>query len=123
MFPFLYTTNNIEYPLSGDVTQDISSAFISTMKGVPAVEKEVVTRVASYGDQLGTLTDAVLAIAHAKGVRGKEIRKLSRIADAVEDVKEDFKAELRTRAEVALEQLKKADPETYRKVIAKAYKY
>lgn len=120
MFPFLNATTNIEYPLSGDVTQDISSAFIARMKGVPELEKEVVTRVASYGAQLGTITDAVLSIAKAVGASGEEIDKLSQMAKDVDSAKAESKVELRVRAETALRRLKDVDPKEYQKLIADA---
>ena len=76
MFPVLINSPVIEYPLSGNVTQDISPAFFAAMKGIPEVEREVVTSVASYGSQLSTLADAVLAVAEAAGVKGPAVEKL-----------------------------------------------
>ena len=62
MFPFVYSPT-YEYPLSGDVVQGISPNFFFEMEGIPEVEYEVTTTVASYGKQLGKLTEAVLALA------------------------------------------------------------
>lgn len=117
MFPYFYTTNNIEYPLSGDVTQGISAAFIGTMKGLPDFERKVVTDVASYGDQLGTLTDAVLQLAERQGVTGDKITRLEETAKKIEDMKADYKSELRNRAVLALRKLEAADEGLYQDVL------
>jgi len=116
MFPFLVNTDNFEYPLSGDVTQDISPAFISAMKGVPEIEWEIVTSVASYGDQLGALTDAVLELARAAGVEGEKLSKLQEIADGVEAAKKRAKGALKARAEASLRRLEQVDPEAHKKL-------
>ena len=120
MLPFFVNTNNYEYPLSGDVTQDIAPAFFAAMNGTPEVEKEIVTKVASYGDQIGALTDVVLALAKAQGVKGEEVDELHRIASEVQGIKETVKADLRARAEAAMKRLKAADPDEYAKMIAAA---
>ena len=46
MFPFVYSPT-YEYPLSGDVIQGISPSFSFEMEGIPEVEYEVCTTVAS----------------------------------------------------------------------------
>lgn len=46
MFPFIYSPT-YEYPLSGDVVQGISPVF-GDIEGIPEVEHEVVTTVASW---------------------------------------------------------------------------
>lgn len=111
MFPFLFNSPIIEYPLSGDVIQDISPSFINAMKGVPEVEWEVVTEVASYGKQLGKLTEAVLALATVAGADGKEIDAVREIVEEVAAAKVRVKDKVRARAEQALADLKKIDPE------------
>ncbi|MEM9318979.1 MAG: hypothetical protein AAGA70_08215 [Pseudomonadota bacterium] len=62
MNPFLAYAPKIEFPLSGDVTQDILPGWFSQMKGLPEIEREIVTSVWGYGSQLGTLTDALLEV-------------------------------------------------------------
>ena len=87
MFPFVYAPT-YEYPLSGDVTQGISPQFGVEIEGIPEVEHEVVTTVASYGKQLGKLTEAVLALAKkADMLEAPEIVALAEIAEGVETAK------------------------------------
>ena len=119
MFPFLVNAPTIEYPLSGDVTQDISPRFFAAQHGIPEIEREVVQSVASYGDQLGALTEAVLALATAAGVEGDAIAEVERIAAEVADAKARVTKGLRARAEMVLKRLEKVDPEGFRKVTGK----
>lgn len=98
MFPFVYAPT-YEYPLSGDVSQGISPVF-GEIAGLPEVEHEVVTTVASYGTQLGVLTDAILALAKkAKMLDAAEIVALQALADEVADAK--IRARDAARARVA----------------------
>ncbi len=86
MFPFLYAPT-YEYPLSGDVVQGISPSFSWDMEGIPEVEYEVCTSVASYGKQLGKLTEAVLALAEKIDLEGPEFDALRDIQSGVEAAK------------------------------------
>ena len=116
MFPFQFNTT-FEYPLSGDVAQSISPAFFAAMKGVPEIERAVVQDVASYGDQLGTLTEVVLQLAKNAGLKSDEVKDLKDIANKVEDKKTEVRQGLRERAEMVLRRLETADPEAYRELI------
>lgn len=98
MFPFVYAPT-YEYPLSGDVTQGISPSFGQEIEGIPEVEYEVITTVASYGTQLGKLTDAVLALAEKIDLDGPEVTALQEIADGVEEAKHRAREAVKTRAE------------------------
>ena len=98
MFPFVYAPT-YEYPLSGDVTQGISPSFGQEIEGIPEVEYEVITTVASYGTQLGKLTDAVLALAEKIGLESSEISALQEIADGVEEAKHRAREAVKMRAE------------------------
>ena len=85
MFPFTFAPR-FEYPLSGDVTQAIAPSLLD-IAGVPEVEHEVITTVASYGKQLGKLTEALLAVADKIGLEGDEVDDLREIADGVKEAK------------------------------------
>ena len=107
MFPFIYSPT-YEYPLSGDVVQDVSPVF-GDIEGIPEVEHEVVTTVASYGKQLGKLTEAVLALAEASGVKGAEIDAMREIAEGVEAAKRRAAEAVRARAEAATARAEKLE--------------
>ncbi len=106
MFPFIYSPT-YEYPLSGDVVQGISPNFSFEMEGIPEVEYEVCTSVASYGKQLGKLTEAVLALAEKTGLDGKEIDAVRTIAAGVEEAKLRARDAVALRAEKAAERAAK----------------
>ena len=100
MFPFVYSPT-FEYPLSGDVVQGITSSFTWDIEGIPEVEYEVCTSVASYGKQLGKLTEAVLALAGKIGLEGEEIEAVREIVREVEGAKLRVRNAVRARAEKA----------------------
>jgi hypothetical protein len=75
MFPFTYSPT-YEYPLSGDVVQDIETSWFARMKGVPEVEYEIITEVWSYGEQLGCLTDVLLEVVDEMGLESPAVTKL-----------------------------------------------
>jgi len=52
----------VHYPLSGAVDQDISPTLLA-QSGNPGVERAVLENVASYGSQIGALSEVVLALA------------------------------------------------------------
>jgi hypothetical protein len=108
MFPFVYSPT-YEYPFSGDVTQGISPSFSWEIEGIPEVEYEVVTTVASYGKQLGKLTEAVLALAEKTGLEGEEIEAVRKIAAGVEEAKLRARDAARARAEKAAERAEKLE--------------
>ncbi|MEM9707995.1 MAG: hypothetical protein AAF871_04330 [Pseudomonadota bacterium] len=85
MFPFIFSPT-IEYPLSGDVVQDIAPVVSWRYVGIPEVEDDVYCNVASPGKQLGKLCDAVLLLAETAGLTAEEheaIRDLEEIAAGV----------------------------------------
>ncbi|MEM7643012.1 MAG: hypothetical protein AAF366_10835 [Pseudomonadota bacterium] len=100
MFPFLFAPQ-IHWPLSGNVVQDIAPSFNHEIEGIPEVEYEVVTSVASYGTQLGILTDAVLALAAKAGEDGPEIAAVRELASGVEAAKGRALEAVRARAVAA----------------------
>lgn len=108
MFPFVYSPT-YEYPLSGDVVQGISPNFFFEMEGIPEVEYEVTTTVASYGKQLGKLTEAVLALADKIGLECAEVDSVREIAAGVEDAKLRARDMVRARAEKSAERAARLD--------------
>lgn len=108
MFPFVYAPT-FEYPLSGNVSQGISPSFGYDIEGIPEVEHEVVTTVASYGKQLGKLTEAVLALADTIGLDGPEVDAVREIADGVDKAKLRARDAVRDRAEKMAERAEKLE--------------
>jgi len=113
--------SDFKLPLSGDVTQTINpwNMFfdpVGSQFGLvninmgnssnPAVEAEVLSKVASYGKQLGRISDALEVLLkhfHPKEAltesEKKAIRSLTRMLEEIADVKESHsKAESGTKS-------------------------
>src|SRR5215475_5683790 len=81
-------------PLSGDVNQRITAPWFSpsltvNYAGDPIIEDRVVTEVASYGRQLGWLTEIALALAQGKPPPAKTVQSLENASAAIESIKKD----------------------------------
>lgn len=105
-------------PLSGDVNQDykpVTTWFSPQLEvnfaGDREIETEVVSGVASYGKQLGTLIDAVLEL--ADGEKGEALVKLKALAEQVEKIKQEHAAKLELRVRADLKKLQKQDPAAF----------
>ena len=104
---------NLTMP-SGDVWQKFGASFLSPQvtvnyAGNPTIERDVVGDVASFGRQLGILSEAVLELA-GPGLDGpamKALRDLVGKVDAVKERRKDSAAEV---ARDALETLRKVAP-------------
>jgi hypothetical protein len=107
---------------SGDVAQSFGSAFFSPQfevnyAGVPSVEREIISDVASFGKQLGILSEAILEI--TDGGAGDKVERLRRLVCEVEAVKKRHKRDLQIEAEDALRRLKVADPSAFKSLVAR----
>ena len=108
----------VHWPWSGSVAQDISPSLLFK-SGDSDTEVRVLREVASYGKQIGKLTEVLLAIAKVvpKGTLGDEVTKtvaeLQCMADNIERIKNDQKALPDTieGARALLNDLKKAFPD------------
>jgi hypothetical protein len=110
------------FPLSDAVNQRITAPWFSpniTVKyaGDPVIEDRVVTEVASYGKQLGWLTDVVLAMAKDKQIPVEDLDKLEKAAAAIAAIKRDVNRSSLELANAALDKLKHDDPHGYRRLI------
>jgi hypothetical protein len=115
MWPFsLFAPGNLNQPILpgwsfGNVTVNYA--------GNAEIEQDVVSKVASYGKQLGILTDAVLKLAnrpvqHKPGEAEEDpIERLHAIAERISDLKELHKATLLREARNAMERLAKDNPD------------
>lgn len=109
-------------PLSGDVTQDISpftNLFSPQIElnfaGNRKIEQKVITEVASYGKQLGILTEALLELAGDN--TSPEVERLKELNEEIAKVKEQTTDELENSAKEALDCLKEADPKALQRIL------
>lgn len=118
-------TRAVYLPLSGPVVQDIAPEthwFSPTLEfniaGNRRIEADVVANVASYGKQLGIVTEALLALAgEASEADTPEVKRLRALAARIETRKDRHKADLAETAQRALEDLEQADPAAYARLI------
>lgn len=109
-------------PFSGDVTQDIAPntswlcpQFEINFAGNHRVESEVVADVASYGTQLGALSEAVMELAN--GEKGEAVDRLKTLMDQIEEIKDRHEVGLEKKIKAELDQLKKRDPKTLKRLL------
>jgi hypothetical protein len=79
----------VHWPLSGSVAQDIHPSLL-VKAGDDETELRVLREVASYGRQIGVLSDLLLALAsgpHAKALGPEGTHALEQLQRMVEDVK------------------------------------
>jgi hypothetical protein len=113
-WPNLAPTN-----LNQPILPDFSLQHITVnYKGDPAIEKDVAANVASYGKQLGIITEAVLALARDEADNSEPIKRLRRIADEIEKIKRQHRSDLAAAAREAMESLAEKDPAAARRIAA-----
>jgi hypothetical protein len=117
LFPLfrLPMAGNFLQPIA-PVTSWFSPTFEVNYKGDPAVEREVVTSVAGYGSQLGTLIDAVVESAH--GENGPAMRQLRALKKDIDSIKDKHGDDDASRARSALSALAASDPQALKAIIA-----
>jgi hypothetical protein len=115
-WPFGTMTGTAPGQLNQPILPDWSLQRIDVnFAGDIGIEKEVVANVASYGKQLGIITDAVLAL--ASGHQADEsIKRLREIADEVEKIKKERERSLADQARAAMEKLAKLEPDMARQI-------
>lgn len=92
---------------------------VNNFAGEPTIEKDVVENVASYGKQLGILTEAVLALAgDAPEERSARIERLRGIAAQIDAVKVERNEDLVASARRAMESLAKINRSAARSIAA-----
>lgn len=114
--PFVF----FKAPWSGDVWQRINSGWFSptfNFAGDAKIEERVVSEVASYGKQIGWLSEIALAQTRGEKPAVETVAKLIKAVNEIEEIKAaESSSALRTAVD-ALERLKTVDPEQYRKLI------
>jgi hypothetical protein len=130
MFPWLwFWSPTLHLPFSGSVAQQIEPDTQWFFAGIPAqagngqIEKKAF-EVASYGSQLGWITEVLLAQASPGSVDAAQaagaLRKLEQAHAQIEVVKKQSRAELAEAASAALARLQQADPAAYERLLASA---
>jgi hypothetical protein len=110
------------WPWSGDVAQRIMASWFSpsltvNYAGDPAVEDRVVTEVASYGKQLGWLTEIAIALANRQPVPAETLDRLEKAAKDIAAIKEQVGVSAVEAAKDALDRLERHDPAQYRNLL------
>jgi hypothetical protein len=83
------------------------------------IEREVVEQIASYGKQIGIITDAVLTLAGQPPRTGEDaIARLKAIAEKVEELKNRHKSSLADDARDAMERLAEVDARRAQRIAA-----
>jgi hypothetical protein len=109
-------------PWSGDVAQRIMASWFSpsltvNYAGDPAVEDRVVAEVASYGKQLGWLTEIAIALANRQPVPAETLDRLEKAAKDIAAIKEQVGISAVEAAKDALDRLERHDPAQYRNLL------
>jgi len=109
-------------PLSGDVNQRITAPWFSpsltvNYAGDAVVEDRVVTRVASYGRQLGWLTEVALALARNQPLPEETLRRLEQASREIETIKKEARVSALQQAGEALDRLKREQPPQYAELL------
>jgi len=123
MYPWLpWMSAFARQPFGGDVSQAISPLtnwFSPTIEfdfaGDQHIEADIVANVASYGRQLGAITDAVLAL--ARDDTSPPVTRLKDLAEQIEASKRRRRKSLEEDAKRSLETLRKTDLEAFLRVL------
>jgi len=73
------------------------------------------TDVASYGKQLGILSEAVLEI--ADGQKGEAVARLQKLVDQIDKIKSQHEDKLEQKLKMDLDQLKDQNPEVLERLL------
>ena len=109
-------------PLSGDVNQRITAPWFSpavtvNYAGDPVIEDRVVTEVASYGKQIGWLSEIALALANHQPPPAETVRRLEEATQKIDAIKKEVQQSSLDAASSALDRLQRDDPEGYQKLL------
>ena len=121
MFPWFWLwAPQLQFPFSGSVAQRIDPdttwffGGIRPQAGDGRLEQQIHEQVASYGRQLGLLTEVLLGLAGSEQVgperAGESLKRLEDIRAEVETLKRQEDAQLARDAAAVLEQLARRDP-------------
>ncbi|MCP4699776.1 MAG: hypothetical protein GY862_23435 [Gammaproteobacteria bacterium] len=112
---------NYHFPLSGDVAQQIDwfSGHINPDSGDAEIEKEIFQKTASYGTQLGIITEVLLSINPDALTDSQPLKQLKELQEKVENIKAEKKERTRKNAKRILDKLAQSDPKGLEEVLKK----
>ena len=113
-WPWRLAPTNLVQPIAPQ-TSLFSPNIEVNYRGDPAIEREVVSKVAGYGSQLGTLIDALAELAGERS--GPAFDKLRALAREVDQIKQSHRGDVAERARKALAALDAADPDALWRLI------
>jgi len=121
--------SQFNFPWSGDVIQRIDPDFffgaIPVGAGIGEIEKEIF-KVASYGKQLGLITEVLLALTDESKLPAEpdsSLDKLTKIHTEIEKIKQNTKDEIRKNARSVLDKLKVSDEDGLKKLLSDFKEY
>jgi len=127
MFPWFYNSSDFHFPFSGAVRQHISPetdwffGSINPEVGNAEVEKEVFYETASYGKQIGIITDVLLALVDEAGSTALKantaVKQLKEISKKVDVIKRENKKTMKNEAKRSLDKLEKNHPECLKELL------
>jgi hypothetical protein len=111
------------WPFSGNVNERITAPWFSpsltvNYAGDARIEDRVVTEVASYGKQLGWLTEIAIALAKKQDPPADTLRLLERAAAAIDTIKKEVHRSTLEMAKEALDRLERDQPAQYEKLMS-----
>ena len=111
------------WPLSGNVNERITAPWFSpsltvNYAGDARIEDRVVTEVASYGRQLGWLTEIAIALAHKQDLHSEALRHIEEAAAKIEKIKKEVHPSALEAATEALDRLERDRPAEYEKLLS-----
>jgi gas vesicle protein len=128
MFPWVFNWSPVvHWPLSGPVRQLIAPETdwffgrIRPEQGDARIEQRVVEDVASYGRQIGLISELLVELAGDAelSAQGREtLDRLKGIAKQVDEVKQDEQRQRRERLKQELQALQTRDAEDFRRLLA-----
>jgi hypothetical protein len=111
------------WPFSGNVNERITAPWFSpsltvNYAGDARIEDRVVTEVASYGRQLGWLTEIAIALAKKQNPPADTLHLLEKAAAAIDTIKKEVHPSVLEVAEGALDRLERDQPAQYEKLLS-----
>ena len=113
------------WPFSGNVNERITAPWFSpsltvNYAGDARIEDRVVTEVASYGKQLGWLTEIAIAMAKKQDPPADTLRLLERAAAAIDTIKKEVHRSTLEVVKEALDRLERDQPAQYEELLSEA---